>query len=466
MNKKFIKIFISLFIIVFFAWLVKWIHGQFGRINFDEIAIVLNSGIGGTDSQILWAFVRKVLLRSLFYAGLGAFICHWFKYRRNVLLLVFGCYTAFMIIQIAIRNVQFGSFFNFTKSNFYETEYADPQSVNIQWPQKRNVLIIALESIEKVYGDQEKFGEVLTPYITELEQKNISFENYHSIPGLSHTIAAITGFVSGLPLFYTSYRNTDKMTGAYGIGKILNRAGYQTWSIFPASGNFSKKESFMYHMGFDHVIDGEKIYAQLKNPPKQKPFHGVDDGVLFEWSKPVLSDIIKSKQPYFIFMETINTHLEGFFTDYCRNMGFKQETTQDITKCDDKIIYDFVKWFRAADPTAVIILLNDHKQHSGPLMKKLNTISNRPLANVFINTPIFQGADLHRPVSAMDFFPTMLSAAGAKIDGCKMALGVSLDTACQGTKTLRERFSDQELQSMMEQKNDLYYQLATGKDKK
>ena len=90
MNKKFIKIFISLFIIVFFAWLVKWIHGQFGRINFDEIAIVLNSGIGGTDSQILWAFVRKVLLRSLFYAGLGAFICHWFKYRRNVLLLVFG----------------------------------------------------------------------------------------------------------------------------------------------------------------------------------------------------------------------------------------------------------------------------------------------------------------------------------------------------------------------------------------
>ena len=165
-------------------------------------------------------------------------------------------------------------------------------------------------------------------------------------------------------------------------------------------------------------------------------------------------------------METINTHLEGFFTDYCRNIGFKQETTQDITKCDDKIIYDFVKWFRAADPTAVIILLNDHKQHSGPLMKKLNTISNRPLANVFINTPIFQGADLHRPVSAMDFFPTMLSAAGAKIDGCKMALGVSLDTACQGTKTLRERFSDQELQSMMEQKNDLYYQLATGKDKK
>ena len=197
-----------------------------------------------------------------------------------------------------------------------------------------------------------------------------------------------------------------------------------------------------------------------------RPFNGVDDGVFFEYSKPIIKNIIKSGKPYFLFMETLNTHLDGYATDFCTNLGFRQDNIQDIIECDDKIIYDFVKWFQAADPNAVIILVNDHKQHRSKTIKQLQNVKFRPLANVFINTNIFDGVDMNRPISAMDIFPTVIESAGGKIDGCRLGLGVSLSKRCEKTKTLRERFQDKELEHKMEQKNDLYYKLATGKDRK
>ena len=388
-DRKFLLHFIALFFIFFLMLSCRWIYHNFHRVNFDEIGIVLNSGISGADTGLFWSFIKKSLLRSFIWTTIIAVFINFFRDNKKILLLTYIVCLGLLYQKIIISNVQFGSVFNMTKSDFYETEYIDPVSVEISWPQHRNVLFIALESIEKAYGSSDVFDEVLTPNITALEKQNISFEQYHSISGFSHTIAAITGFTTGLPLYYTSYSNVEKMVGAYGIGTIFKNAGYQTWSMFPATGKFSRKQGFMQRMGFDNVIDGETIRAQMENPPAEAPFHGVDDGTFFDWSKEKIKDIVKSKQPYFIFLETINTHCSGYFTEYCKKIGFKQETAEDIVKCDDKIISDFITWFRKTDPNAVVILINDHAQHSGPIMEKLNNVPNRALSNVFINTNIF-----------------------------------------------------------------------------
>ena len=465
-DKRFWLVFLSLFFMLFFMNSIRWIYHNFQRVNFDEIGIVLGSGMGaGADKDLFWSYMTKAILNPLWLSLLIAVILQVFK-KSFLLIVLYLVLGVLFIHKMLISNIEVGSFFNFEKSNFYETEYVDPQKTEIDWAERRNVVFIALESIEKVYGTAQISGEVLTPNITKLEQENKSFENYHSVAGLTHTIAAITGFTTGLPLFFTSYTGMDKMVKAYGIGSIFKDAGYQTWSIFPATGKFSSKSNFMYKKGFEHVLDGEFIRANLENPPKEAPFYGVDDGTFFEYSKSVIKDIVKTKQPYFIFMETLNPHCRGFFTEYCKKIGFKQEAIEDIIKCDDKIIYDFVRWMQKTDPTAVIILINDHKQHTGGLMKQLEKIENRPLANVFINTKVLNKTDKNRLVSAMDFFPTVIDSAGGKIKGCKLGLGVSLSERCKNEKTLRERFSDDELKTMLEKKNDLYYYLATGKDRK
>lgn len=460
----------SSFFILFLTRSIHWINSLFKRVNFDEIAIVLSTGATGTDSELLMFFIKDCLLPAVAIATIITLICYIFRSRRFITPILLALCCIWLIFEISKSKIELGSFFNFNKSDFYETEYVAPDTAKITWPQKRNVLFIALESIEKSYGNPDLFNPILTPEITNLEKKNVSFNNYNSISGLSHTIAAITGFTTGLPLFFTRIRKIEKMIGVKdGIGTIFQNNGYQTWSIFPATGRFSLKENFMHRMGFETILDGEKIYNDIKQKSGKAPqllFGGPDDGTTFEYSKPIIKNIIKSKKPYFIFMETINTHLKGYYTEYCRNLGFPQNTMADITKCDDKIIGDFVKWFRKADPSAVIILVDDHAQSAGDLMEILQNVDNRTLSNVFINTHIFDGTNKNRPISAMDFFPTVIEAAGGKIDGCRLGLGVSLSKRCEKTKTLRERFDDKELEHKMEQKNDLYYKLASGKDRK
>ena len=255
------------------------------------------------------------------------------------------------------------------------------------------------------------------------------------------------------------------MTKKESCGKIFKKNGYQTYSFFPASGRFSLKENFLRRMGFDTVYDGEKLMSMLDYELEVKPFDGIDDGTLFNMTKPMIKDIIKGKKPYFILMETINVHSEGYFTQACRDLGFAQETLEDIIKCEDRIIADFIKWFRAQDPSAIVILINDHRAHlTLGSLEQLEKLKSRPLANAFINTNVFYGTDVKRPVAAFDFFPTIIEAAGGKIAGCRLGLGTSLTAQCRGVLTLREKYGDKELERLMEQKNDLYYKLATGKD--
>ena len=462
-NRKILLCWVAFFVLLVLECAVRWVSKQFGRINLDEILLVVQLGADGVDAGLLWSFGKKVILRALGWSIVLTVLGHYLRKYKYTNVIICMALFLLLLLRLGTANVQLGSFFAYEKSLFYEQHYVAPETADIKFGKKRNVLMIVLESMEKTYANEDLFGSGgLTPNITKLEKDNVSFERYEVLSGLSHTIAAITGMVTGLPLFFSSYRNVEKMLGASGIGNVFVNNGYQTWSFFSASGQFSLKENFLARMGFENIYDGVRFRSMLEHELEEYPFDGVDDASMFSMAKPMISDIIKSDKPYFILMETINTHLKGYFTQACRDMGFAQENMEDIAKCEDKIVYDFVKWFQKQDPSAVVILINDHKQHAGEIMSKLETVEKRPLNNVFINTNAFKAVDLNRPVSAMDFFPTIIEVAGGKINGCRLGLGTSLTKRCADVQTLREQFKDSELEKLMEQKNDLYYKLSIG----
>lgn len=455
------------FVVLFMNFGMAWTYEYFARVNLDEIALILQIGTTGVDRGLLHSFIKAVVYKSLLWSTVLATVCYLFSYYRYVYIVMYAIMVILLGFRISVSNFQLGSFFQMTSSDFYEKEYVDLESAKINFKNKRNVLFIVLESMEKTYADEDIFGTGgLTPNLTKLAKKNVSFDRYNSLLGTNHTIAAITGMVSGLPLFFSSFQSVEKMLGATGIGTIFKNNGYQTWSMFPASGGFSLKTNYLRRMGFDHIYDGYQLRQKLGYDIDVKPFGGVDDANLFKVTKPMISEIIKSKQPYFILMETINTHCEGYYTQACRDMGFAQENQEDIAKCEDKIIYDFVRWFIKQDPNAVVVLVNDHVQHTGAIMEKLGKSKTRNLENIFINTNLFSGVDTKRPIMAFDICPTLVEVAGAEIEGCRLGLGTSLTKRCVNVPTLRERFEDKELENIMKQKNKLYYYLATGKGEK
>ena len=174
MNKitKYLLHFICFFVILLATRSIHWIYHLFKRVNFDEIAIVLSTGATGTDSELFWSFIKDCVILAGIIALIITMICYIFRSKRYVKICMYLLCFAFFIFETSISNIELGSFFNFQKSNFYETEYIDPKNVEITWEKKRNVLFIALESIEKSYGNPNIFNEILTPEITELERKN------------------------------------------------------------------------------------------------------------------------------------------------------------------------------------------------------------------------------------------------------------------------------------------------------
>ena len=64
-------------------------------------------------------------------------------------------------------------------SDFYEKHYVDAKQVSIQVPkQKKNLILIFMESMEFTFADNKFFKENLIPELTKLSNENISFNKH------------------------------------------------------------------------------------------------------------------------------------------------------------------------------------------------------------------------------------------------------------------------------------------------
>lgn len=134
------------------------------------------------------------------------------------------------------------------ESLFIETNYVDPQSVSITFPeQKRNLIYIFLESMESTYASVEEggmFEENYIPELTELAQNNVNFSNSgklgggYAASGATWTMAGIFAQTSGLPLKLSETveegngnavleSNDGFSASAYNLEDILAQNGYR-----------------------------------------------------------------------------------------------------------------------------------------------------------------------------------------------------------------------------------------------
>ena len=115
LNKKLIFLWLGLLFILLLECTVKWIGDMFGRINMDEIVLMLQLGPGGIDAEILWSFISKVVLRSLGWSFVLVGVCAWLRRYKFVPILIWTALVVVMGMRIVDENIQFGSFLNTKK---------------------------------------------------------------------------------------------------------------------------------------------------------------------------------------------------------------------------------------------------------------------------------------------------------------------------------------------------------------
>ena len=196
---------------------------------------------------------------------------------------------------------------NASYSKFFAENYMNPDSIQITPPeQKRNLILIYLESLETTFADKEHGGNQdtnLIPEITELSLKNISFgkDKNHigggfDASGSNHTFGAMHTRSLGIPNII-KYKKTP----------ILQH--YKQIFFQGNSGLFKEFQEFAIDQKINEIYGPDDIIQRLNlsiaDLIKNHGGKSAPDKDVFKFASQILDTI---SEPFSLTFFTIDTH--------------------------------------------------------------------------------------------------------------------------------------------------------------
>lgn len=400
---------------------------NWGRTRFDYLLIY------AATAEAAGASIKKIFLAGcLTIAPITAFAGIYFnkKMRLLILLTVLGLFSYTFRLYDYIRGID-------STSELYEREY---KMSNLRHPaQKRNLIVLYLESIEKGYSDYDGKGTNLIPNLTGLAAENVSFDNFRQ---LAYTNATISAQAAGLcAVGYKAepdIRNlkailNNTLNNAVCYSDILADAGYNTYFMkgalleFSGTGDLVKQHGFSKAEGFNELKERLNIHNNDRE-------WGIDDRLMYQEAQKQILELAKEDKPFLAVLTTLDTHSPMTFDKYC---PAEYNDARDVIKCADLLAADFVHWVQEQDfyQNTTIIVIGDHiaLENNVPGYSP----KERQIFNVLIN-PIAGLTPQQHQWTTLDIAPTVLEAIG--YDSPLFGLGRSL---WQKKPTLYEKYGDE-----------------------
>lgn len=380
---------------------------------------------------IIKKFFRYTKLSKISYNRLILFV--------NLVTIVWFAYTAYTQLPIIDYYLKWQNLDAKSEhSEFYAKEYIDPDSVQIGFKEKRNLILIFLESMEYNFQDSANGGnlsENLIPEITEYIKKEQSF-----IPGgtqawgMGWTIADAVAKTCGIPLTLPPSINgsfkpiKSFLPGATCLTDILANNGYNI--IFSQGSNLKfsgmndllKTHSTPQAFGLLEYSKDERVKKDTSS------FWGIKDKIHYELTKEKINILAKNEKPWAIWLFTIDTHSPfGYLDPDCtpREVIPKEKQYPYVIKCASKQLHEFIGWAKQQEwyKNTTIAVMGDHATMAAPSSVGFrDTTITHYWLNFFINSAKTTKIN-KRAFTSLDFFPTILESIGAEIQGHKLGLG-------------------------------------------
>ena len=338
-------------------------------------------------------------------------------------------------------------------SDFYIREYVNPDSVQIDFKEKKNLILIFLESMEYNFQDSANGGNQsknLIPEITEYLKNEQSFvPGGTQASGMGWTIADAIAKTCGIPMILSpGIRNDVKemkifLPGVTCLTDILIDNNYNVLVSKGAHIKFSGMDAFLNSHSVPQAF-GFAEYLRDKSRIKGNIISewGVKDSMHFELVKEHIDRISKQEKPWAVWFFTVNTHTpHGIIDSTC---GISEEIPEKdrlpaIIKCSSHQIDSFIRWAKMQEwfDNTVIAVMGDHAMMAAPELVgfKDENLTHYWL-DFFINSNR-SAENYSRKFTSLDMFPTILEAMGAEIPNGALGLGRSLYSS---SPTLLEKY--------------------------
>lgn len=268
---------------------------------------------------------------------------------------------------------------------------------------KKNIVIIILESFSMEYIENG-----YTPFLSELKEKSLFFEQAHSngrrsIEALPSILAGFPSII-GKPLYQSNYQ-ANKILG---IPNYLNKLDYKSYFFHGGKTGTMNFNSFCKTIGFDEYY-GKEDYP---NQDHYDGHWGIYDHNFYDFMLAKLSD---EKNPFFASFFTLSSH-----QPYSIPKKFKDRFSKGSLPIHESIGYaDFAlrsffekaaqkDWFK----NTLFIITADHTQKLET--KNYQTILGRYRVPIIFYSPSEDLTSNKKIVQHVDILPSILDFLSIK----------------------------------------------------
>lgn len=361
-----------------------------------------------------------------------------------------------------------------TYTKIYDEKYVAPSSVQIQntRKQKRNVIIVYMESMETTYASKDLGGyqnHNLMPNLYNLQKENIAFGDRkgmagtHNPAGTTWTTASLLSSSSGIPFAFNMGMNKNEgndkdekfAKGVTTLGDILEKQGYNQEFICGSDSTFGRKKKLFQEHGNFKIFDYYSAIDAGYIDKGYKVWWGMEDFRTYEAAKNEILKLANKNKPFNCTMLTVDTHhVGGYKCQKCPTGNGNK--TANVVACADRQVQEFVDWCKAQEfyKNTTIVILGDHPRMDKILVKDVDKV-NREAIDVFINSASpYQKINQKRTAATMDLFPTILSSMGYSIEGNRLGLGTNLFSS---KKTMSEEMGYDEFNLELGKNSRFYH---------
>ncbi len=451
-----------------------WIPNTFGEVSFAQILFNLSTPIEGANNDYISDFIANCILTPfgisclLFGILFFTLIRKHYKSQKRIL--------SFFLVGFTIC-----TFYSFNSigaseylidisqsSSLYEDHYADATTMDFSFPEtKRNLIYICLESMESSYYSYEEnglFDSNLIPELYQLAAEHTSFQTpdsmngFYSPYGTTWTSGALSALTLGVPLTVpvprNSYREDAFLPGAYGLGDVLESAGYNQSFVLGSNVAFGGRDGLFTSHGNYGIIDYYEAKERNYIESDYSVWWGLEDEKLFEMAKDELIRLSEEEDPFHLFTLTVDTHFEdGYSCTLCDTVYDDQYS--NVLACSSKQVSEFVTWIQEQDfyENTTIIISGDHPTMDSDFFDHQPDDYYRKQYFTIINSAIEEDPSISRSFSSFDVLPTAIASLGITWEENRMGLGANLYST---EETLIELYGLNVLNSEL-MKNSHYY---------
>ena len=211
----------------------------------------------------------------------------------------------------AAMNTTFNVLFSLTHRRVKEVEYMSYEeakelySIQHVYPadsmNRKNVVIIMLESFSKEFTGYDNPYPGYTPFIDSLAKHSLLFTN--AFANGKHSMEGAVAITSGIPALTkeTIITNQYSKNRLQGMGTILKQAGYKTYFFHGAKRGSMFFDQYMEKIGIDE-------YHGKEDYPNEEDFDGswgILDGPFFQYAANTIN---KGEEPFAALIFSLSSH--------------------------------------------------------------------------------------------------------------------------------------------------------------